>query len=123
MLKRTGLGMALTAWETYVEDRVQEVATVRLSGLADSDLGNFVKSRLDEEIKGLHNPISEKTLRILRDYAGKNLLPHWNWNHVDPDTAKRKLNGYLKLGGDVAPFTSQTVSDPRLFEMPTFHHG
>lgn len=112
VLKRAGLVMAMTAWETYVEDRVQEVVAVRLSGLTDSDLGNFVKSRLDEEIKRLHNPTSEKTLQIFRDYAGKDLLPHWKWNNVDPDTAKRKLNGYLKLRGDVVHRSRVNVKSP-----------
>ncbi len=34
VLKRTGLVMAMTAWETYVEDRVLEAASVRLAALA-----------------------------------------------------------------------------------------
>jgi len=67
VLKRAGLVMAMTAWETYVEDRVQEAASIRLKGLADSSLGLFVKSRLDEEIKRLHNPTAEKTLQLFQD--------------------------------------------------------
>lgn len=47
VLKRAGLVMAMTAWETYVEDRIQEAASLRLSGLTDFSLGNFVKSRLE----------------------------------------------------------------------------
>ncbi|MFN3503607.1 MAG: HEPN domain-containing protein [Allorhizobium sp.] len=39
VLKRAGLVMAMTAWETYVEDRVQEAASTRLSALTDSTLG------------------------------------------------------------------------------------
>ena len=112
VFKRAGLVMAMTAWETYVEDRVQELATVRLAALSDSDLGNFFKARLDEEIKRLHNPTSEKTLQIFRDYAGKDLLPYWHWNHVDPDTAKKKLNGYLKLRGDVVHRSRVNVKGP-----------
>ena len=56
VLKRAGLVMAMTAWETYVEDRVQEAAGERLTGVADSLLGNFVRTRMAEEIKRLHNP-------------------------------------------------------------------
>lgn len=112
VLKRAGLVMAMTAWETYVEDRVQEAATARLAGVADSDLGNFMQSRLEEEIKRLHNPTSEKTLQIFRDYAGKDLLPSWSWNHVDPEGAKKKLNGYLKLRGDVVHRSRVNVKGP-----------
>lgn len=112
VLKRAGLVMAMTAWETYVEDRVLEIAAIRLAALSDSDLGNFVQAKLDEEIKRLHNPTAEKTLQIFRDYAGKDLLPNWSWNHVDPDTAKKKLNGYLKLRGDVVHRSRVNVTGP-----------
>ncbi|RYH15140.1 MAG: hypothetical protein EON54_28870, partial [Alcaligenaceae bacterium] len=42
VLKRAGLVMAMTAWETYVEDRIFEATTSRLAGLSDSFLGSFV---------------------------------------------------------------------------------
>lgn len=114
VLKRAGLVMAMTAWETYVEDRVQEAASLRLASVADSDLGNFVQSRLEEEIKRLHNPTSEKTLQIFKDYAGKDLLPHWSWNHTEPDAAKKRLNGYLKLRGDVVHRSRVNIKGPSL---------
>ena len=56
VLKRAGLIMAMTAWETYVEDRVTEAASERLAALADSAIGAFVQSKLNDEIKRLHNP-------------------------------------------------------------------
>lgn len=34
VLKRAGLVMALTAWETYVEDRIIDAMDMRLSALA-----------------------------------------------------------------------------------------
>jgi hypothetical protein len=101
VLKRTGLVMAMTAWETYVEDRVLEAASLRLAAIADSSLAEFVQSRLDDEIKRLHNPNAERTLQLLKDYAGVDVLPQWKWNHVEPTSAKQRLNGYLKLRGDV----------------------
>ena len=60
VLKRAGLIMAMTAWETYVEDRVLEAAAERLGGLADSTIAAFVQSKLDDEVKRLHNPTSDK---------------------------------------------------------------
>ncbi len=101
VLKRTGLVMSMTAWETYVEDRVLESARARLRALPDASLAEFVQSRLNDEIKRLHNPNAEKTLQLFNDYAGVDVLPYWKWNHVEPQLAKQRLNGYLKLRGDV----------------------
>lgn len=101
VLKRTGLVMAMTAWETYVEDRVLEAARVRLAAVADSSLAAFVQSRLDDEINRLHNPNAAKTIQLFKDYAGVEVLPEWKWNHMEPQAAKQRLDGYLKLRGDV----------------------
>lgn len=51
-------------------------------------------------------------MQLLRDYAGKDLLPHWSWSHVDPEAAKKKLNGYLKLRGDVVHRSRVSVKGP-----------
>ena len=101
VLKRAGLIMAMTAWETYVEDRVQEVAKLRLSCLQDSSIATFVKSRLDDEIKRLHNPTSDKTIQLFRDYAGKDITESWAWNNYEPKLVRERLNHYMKLRGDV----------------------
>jgi len=56
VLKRAGLIMAMTAWETFVEDRLQEFAALRLAGLSDSSIGTFVQSKLDDEISDCTTP-------------------------------------------------------------------
>lgn len=101
VLKRAGLVMAMTAWETYVEDRVLEAATERLRALADNSISAFVRSKLDEEIKRLHNPTSEKAIQLFRDYAGVDLTSKWHWNNTDDKTVRDRLNQYIKLRGDV----------------------
>jgi hypothetical protein len=101
VLKRAGLIMAMTAWETYVEDRVLEAASFRLSGLTDSSIANLVQSKLDEEIKRLHNPTSDKAIQLFRDYAGVDLTEKWEWNNFDAKTVRERLNQYIKLRGDV----------------------
>lgn len=101
VLKRTGLVMAMTAWETYVEDRLLEAARARLAAVPDSALAAFVQSRLEDEINRLHNPNAEKTLQLLKDYAGVDVFQHWKWNHMEPQSAKQRLNSYLKLRGEV----------------------
>lgn len=112
VLKRAGLVMAMTAWETYVEDRVLEAAASRLASLTDSTLANFVQSRLSEEIKRLHNPSAEKTAQLFVDYAGIDVSIYWKWNHVTPQIAKQRLNDYLKLRGDVVHRSRVVVKGP-----------
>jgi len=101
VLKRAGLIMAMTAWETYVEDRVQEASEKRLSGLQDSSIATFVSGRLSEEIKRLHNPTSDKTIQLFKDYAGVDLSNKWVWNNFEPKLVRERLNHYIKLRGDV----------------------
>ncbi|WP_231752147.1 MULTISPECIES: HEPN domain-containing protein [Pseudomonadaceae] len=62
VLKRAGLVMALTAWETYVEDRVTEAMNKRLAAVAGSYVGEFIHKKLQQELKQFHNPTSDKTL-------------------------------------------------------------
>ena len=92
VLKRAGLTMAMTAWETYVEDRVQEAAEERLSGSVDSSIAAFIKSRLDEEIRRLHNPTSDKTIQLFRDFAGVDLTERWMWNNFETKLVRERLN-------------------------------
>jgi len=109
VLKRAGLVMAMTAWETYVEDRVQEASAVRLSALSDSSVGEFVKAKLEEEVKRLHNPTSDKSIQLFRDFTGVNLTELWTWNNFPPKLVRERLNHYMKLRGEVV-HRSRTVS-------------
>lgn len=112
VLKRAGLVMAMTAWETYVEDRVSEAAAERLQSIEDSVVAAFMNGKLVDEIKRLHNPTSEKTLQLFRDYAGVDLTDHWHWNHVDPAKARERLNSYMKLRGEVVHRSRVTSPGP-----------
>jgi hypothetical protein len=82
VLKRAGLIMAMTAWETYVEDRVLEGAAERLTNLPDKSIAEFMRSKLEEEIKRLNNPVSEKVIALFRDYAGIDLSEAWAWPNL-----------------------------------------
>jgi hypothetical protein len=55
VFKRAGLVMALTAWETYVEDRVLEGVKHRLSVDA-THAEKFMLAKLDEELKRFNTP-------------------------------------------------------------------
>jgi len=112
VLKRAGLIMAMTAWETYVEDRVQECLIKRLSGLTNSAIGALVQAKLDEEIKRLHNPTSAKTIQLFNDYAGVDVSTSWKWANFDPKNAQEKLNEYIKLRGDIVHRSRGLLTGP-----------
>lgn len=111
VLKRAGLIMAMTAWETYVEDRLQEAAATRLSGLTDEAIGAFVRGKLAEEIRRLHNPDAEKTGRLFRDFANVDVAAQWKWANFEPQRAREQLNEYMKLRGDVV-HRSRPLAEP-----------
>jgi hypothetical protein len=100
VLKRAGLVMALTAWETYIEDRVQESVSGRLKALDGSPIGKFVTLKLTEELKRFHNPTSEKTKKLFLDYLEVDVCASWKWLHYDPPAAKRKLDDLISKRGD-----------------------
>ena len=101
VLKRAGLIMAMTAWETFVEDRVLEATVQRLSGLGNTEIAAFMQSKLEIEIKRLHNPASAKTIELFRDYAGVELSSKWSWNNSDERVTCNRLDEYIRLRGDV----------------------
>ena len=101
VLKRAGLIMAMTAWETYVEDRVAEACAKRLSGLTDRSIAEFVQCKLAEEISRLNNPASGRTIQLFRDYADVDLEQSWNWHNIDVKAAREQLDSYMKLRGDI----------------------
>jgi hypothetical protein len=101
VLKRAGLVMAMTAWETYVEDRVAEATDERLRPVSDESIARLVRSKLKDEISRLHNPTAEKTTELFRIYADVDLSGKWAWNGSDDEVTRKRLNDYIKLRGDV----------------------
>lgn len=112
VLKRAGLIMAMTAWETYVEDRVLEAVAERLCGLTDSSIATLVQSKLDDDIKRLHNPTSDKAIQLFREYAGVDLTDKWFWNNFDSKAVRERLNQYMKLRGDVVHRSRPVTQGP-----------
>jgi RiboL-PSP-HEPN len=100
VLKRAGLIMALTAWETYVEDRITEEMEINLKVVSGSYLGDFVQARLKEELKRFHNPTSEKTRRIFLEYVGIDVTTRWEWQNFDPPKARKTLDELIAKRGD-----------------------
>jgi hypothetical protein len=100
VLKRAGLIMALTAWETYVEDRAREEVHDRLSANSESHLAKLVLGRLEVELKRFHNPNSDKTKQLFFDYLAIDVTQHWEWLNVDQQKAKKTLDELIAKRGD-----------------------
>ncbi|TDS82183.1 hypothetical protein EDF71_10899 [Comamonas sp. JUb58] len=105
--------MALTAWETYVEDRAIEAVTARLKAVNGSPIGDFVNNKLTEELKRFHNPNAEKTKRLFLDYLQVDVTAGWVWLHYDTALAKKPLDHLISRRGDVVHRSKQvTVGAP-----------
>lgn len=110
VLKRAGLVMALTAWETYVEDRIVEAVTARLKVVNGSPLGKFVTSKLEEELRRFHNPTSDKTRKLFLDYLEVDVTVGWKWQHYDSASARKTLDELLSKRGDAVHRSRSSVS-------------
>lgn len=101
VLKRAGLVIALTAWETYVEDLIEEVVVEGNPQAASGHAERFMLARLKEELNRLHNPTSDKTRKLFLDYAGVDVAKQWKWANYDPASAKKKLDELLAARGAI----------------------
>ena len=99
VLKRAGLIMAFTAWETYVEDRVVEAVKLRL-GSGGGFSNDFMLRRLTQELKSFNNPNTEKTVKLFRDFLDIDVSKGWAWNNYDVDRVKTELDVLVKKRGD-----------------------
>ncbi len=100
VLKRAALVMALTAWETYVEDRIREEVSRRLRVVTGSYVGKFVAVRLEEELKRFHNPTSDKTRKIFQDFLEIDIVSGWEWANFDSAKARKTLDELISKRGD-----------------------
>ena len=91
VLKRAGLIMAFTAWETYVEDRATEALRTRIAADGDSPSARFVQRRLEEELKRFNNPNTEKTRKLFQDFLEVDVTSSWQWHQCDSQKAKMTL--------------------------------
>ncbi len=117
VLKRAGLIMAMTAWETYVEDRLLEATRERLSKLRNKDIAQLLESKLDVEIKRLHNPTYDKTAELFRDYAGVDLSKFWCWGYYKLPDVRDTLSMFMKLRGDIV-HRSRVVAEGAVLAHP-----
>jgi hypothetical protein len=102
VLKRAGLILAVTAWETYVEDVLKEEANKRLLVLSGSFIGNYFESKLNDELKRFHNPTSDKTTKVFKEYLNINIDEGFKFSNYDVQQSKTQLNELISKRGDAA---------------------
>lgn len=100
VLKRAGLIMACTAWETYVEDRVQEAVLKRLGEGNHSFQNQFLLRHLQTTLRQFHNPSAEKTCKLFMDFLGVEVASHWHWNNYESARVRQELDELIKKRGE-----------------------
>jgi hypothetical protein len=99
VLKRAGLIMACTAWETYVEDRVAEALKARLASEGDTVATRFIRSKLSEELNRFNNPDRDKTRKLFKDFLEIDIAAAWAWNMYDSAKAGKALDELMAKRG------------------------
>jgi hypothetical protein len=100
-LKRSALIMALTVWETYVEDRFNELVDSYLMGVKGSPVYQYINDKVTNDLKSFHTPNSRNIKRLFEPLLGRDVTLDWSWENFDPERAREKLNEYISLRGDV----------------------
>ncbi|MDM1697083.1 hypothetical protein HX099_10500 [Thiopseudomonas alkaliphila] len=100
ILKRSTLVMIFTAWETYIEDRVQEAIREKLSILKGSFIETFISEELTESINKLHNPDSAKTKHLFEKFLNINVQNAWKIDGLQPQEVATQLNYLIKKRGE-----------------------
>jgi hypothetical protein len=99
-LKRAALIMTLTAWETYVEDVIEERLTADLRVIKNSPAANFMTSTLENELKWFNTPNSRNTKGMFERFLQQDVTEKWTWIDGDADQARSKLNQWIKKRGE-----------------------
>ncbi|KJZ00772.1 HEPN domain-containing protein [Pseudoalteromonas ruthenica] len=120
-LKKASLVMALTAWETYVEDVVKEKVTENFKILEGSQVHDFVNRQLDTRLKMFHNPDSKKTKQLFEEFFGFDVTDHWQWNNTLPKQAREQLNKLIKKRGDAVHRSRTCIHQPSVIKRDELH--
>lgn len=108
VLKRASLVMALTALETYIEDRMMEAAG-RIVGV-DSHAGRlatFYRHSLEQHLKQFHAPSVERIRKLFKTFLDLDVTEGWSWNNYLPERARTELDKINQKRGLVAHRSSR----------------
>ncbi len=100
-LKRSALIMALTVWETYVEDIFTELVDSYLLGLKGSPVYQYIDTKVHNDLKTFNTPNSRNIKRLFEPLLNRDVTEAWKWDNFDPKRAREKLNEYISLRGNV----------------------
>lgn len=110
VLKRAGLIMALTAWETYVKECAAEALKSRMEMISGSPVAEFIWKKFGEETKRLHNPTSAKTQKLFADFLDVDVTKTWAWPGMETPKVKEYLDSLLAKRGDAAHRSGASLS-------------
>lgn len=118
VLKRAALIMTLTVWETYIEAWLNEQLSQKISilkGWFASACGSIksIQKKLDQEIKRLNNPNSEKVRQLSLEFLQRDITESWVWSNYQPKTACIQLNSWLSIRDD-AVHQGRNNADPKV---------
>jgi hypothetical protein len=111
VLKRAGLILAITAWETYVEDRVREALNEKLRPLSDASISAIITRKFEEEVKRFNNPDAPKTRKLFSDYLGIDPTEKWKCSASPTETSKR-LDKWVQRRCDAAHRSKRVLGAP-----------
>lgn len=131
VFKRAGVILAVTAWETYVEDSLKSQVQERVkaaktpqdlqatfnsvaqawlcSAPKPPDLAKWTGSgwqevileRLRVEVDTLNTPNSSNVEKLFKRYLGLEITKHWKWQGTASKDARRKLDDLVSLRGQL----------------------
>ena len=104
VLKRAGLILALTAWETYVKDCVREKVGFMLAGLGDSPVACIVREQMEVDLRHFNTPDTGKTRKIFKDYVRKDVTTNWKLTQTE-------LDQWIELRGAAAHQAPKKVDE------------
>ena len=131
VLKRAAVIVAITAWESFIEDVIRTYGMRQLQ-LAEtpSDVsawfnsvgqvwlqGNpkppavamwtgvrwkeLLKRRLKFDLQALNTPSSSKVKVLSKRYLGTSLCERWKWTRTSAENAARRLDDFIHLRGEL----------------------
>ncbi|HEV2860769.1 MAG TPA: HEPN domain-containing protein [Pyrinomonadaceae bacterium] len=131
VLKRAGIIVGITAWETYIEDKIksqfeknieQAVSPKDIQSAFNSvaeewlsakpkppDLATWasegwkvlIREKFTKDIESLNTPSSEHIRKLTKRYLNLDLTQKWRWPGVTYEEACRKLDSLIKLRGGI----------------------
>lgn len=112
VLKRAGLILAVTAWETYVEDRVLEALDQNLEKISGSSISEILHKKFEKELKKFHNPNAQKTKELFSDYIGCDPTSKWKcW--ATTAATKKQLDKWVTKRGAAAHRSKGASKTPK----------